>query len=41
VLDARAVAEQRAAGALRRWIDGEDGDGLRSLAPLRHEYRQQ
>ena len=41
VLDARTVAEQRAAGALARRVHCEDGDGLFALAPLRDEHRQQ
>ena len=41
VLDPRAVAEQRAAGALRRRVHGEHGDGAPVVAPAADERGQQ
>ena len=40
-LDARAVAEQRAAGALRGRVDGEHGDGAPALPPRLRQRAQQ
>ena len=41
VLDPRAVAEQRAAAALGRRVDGEHGDRSAAPAPLAQQRREQ
>jgi hypothetical protein len=41
VLDPRAVAEQRAAGALRRRVDGEHGDRAPTTPPLPQQRGEQ
>ncbi len=41
VIDPGAVAEQRAAGALGRRVDGEHGDRVARIAPRRDQSREQ
>ena len=41
MFDPRAVAEQRAPGASRTWIDGENRDGPLALAQLARECGEQ